>query len=765
MGIKINGTTWDISGLSENAATITTEYAGPPTVQFIYVENYDDNTSSSDKTEDILATKSGASYVAVSTKLTNNVTLTFTGVSNVLFSMTSVTGLSGSDVTDGKTVAKGKSGNVEATFSSGCSAIVYNGRGEAAEMVTNSAINLAGSSGSYFKATLASPLAEGDIITSSNTSGSFYVYHAASNSNSQTIPYTIPANSDFIGKKEIYVYKYNQNSFSTFTVTRPKTINSQTLGGVKEGETTLAETTDYTVSENTITLTEAHKAAVAPTNIKLINHITYDDNTSENQDVDVTLTMNGEYHEGTATIGTITYTVKVPVDATTPAAELSSSNGSINLTESWKTGSVNFTLTGVNLTNGTYNVTADVEGATINPTSFTVADGSVSQAFTITSTATTAATTVFTIGEAGMGVTPLTYTLTYSQSSPKRTLSQTNVTGATTWDWTKSGGASIQLDENTIPANGAEFLLAELPEITNDATFNSQALKVVCQWPNRGTDYYFQGNSVKFTTTVPGTVQVWFSNTSNRDDSPQNRRFLYVNGTNSNVYTLNQTFTNTAAMSVGAGEVVINAFTGEETPAVTMVRINKIVFTAFKTITLNAKGYTTYSDREDFTVSGANVKAYKMALDTENETLAGTEVTSAIPAGAGILLKGDANGEVTITYTDGATALEGNSLKGTTQADGTLVTKGSNTYYVLSGNTFMTYTGDAFAANKAYFEVEGSSSARSFSIVFDGETTGIADISSKTDAVSGEYFDLQGRRVAQPTKGLYIVNGKKMVVK
>ena len=28
-----------------------------------------------------------------------------------------------------------------------------------------------------------------------------------------------------------------------------------------------------------------------------------------------------------------------------------------------------------------------------------------------------------------------------------------------------------------------------------------------------------------------------------------------------------------------------------------------------------------------------------------------------------------------------------------------------------------------------------------------------------------EYFDLQGRKVAQPQKGLYIVNGKKVIIK
>jgi hypothetical protein len=49
----------------------------------------------------------------------------------------------------------------------------------------------------------------------------------------------------------------------------------------------------------------------------------------------------------------------------------------------------------------------------------------------------------------------------------------------------------------------------------------------------------------------------------------------------------------------------------------------------------------------------------------------------------------------------------------------------------------------------------------------EGETTGIIEMedvrSQKADV--NAVFDLQGRRVAQPTKGLYIVNGKKIVIK
>jgi hypothetical protein len=48
---------------------------------------------------------------------------------------------------------------------------------------------------------------------------------------------------------------------------------------------------------------------------------------------------------------------------------------------------------------------------------------------------------------------------------------------------------------------------------------------------------------------------------------------------------------------------------------------------------------------------------------------------------------------------------------------------------------------------------------------FDDETTGVDDVRSKMSDGRSEYFNLAGQRVAQPTKGLYIVNGKKYVIK
>ena len=65
--------------------------------------------------------------------------------------------------------------------------------------------------------------------------------------------------------------------------------------------------------------------------------------------------------------------------------------------------------------------------------------------------------------------------------------------------------------------------------------------------------------------------------------------------------------------------------------------------------------------------------------------------------------------------------------------------------------------------NKAYLEFNEEINAPILGI--DGEgTTGIKAIDNSQLTIDNVY-DLQGRRVAQPTKGLYIVNGRKVVIK
>ena len=532
-----------------------------------------------------------------------------------------------------------------------------------------------------------------------------------------------------------------------------------------------AATNSYNIDETTITLSDDIEALSTPSNVKLVKTTSYDDESTEDADVAVTFdgTVTSGYFIGTASIGltgSVTdYTVRVKKNLT-PTATLSETSGSIALTESWKTGFKTVTLAGANLTDGTYNVTADVAGVTISPSTFTITDGAVEQEFTLTSTATTAASTVITFGTSSIGVAAPTYTLSYSQSATKRSASQTDVTGSTTWDWTKSGGASIELTASTIPANGEEFIMAELPEITNDANFNSQALKIACQWPNRGTSYYFQGNTIKFTTTVPGTVQVWFSNTSNRSDTKANRRFLYINGTNSDVYTLDQTFTNTEATAVDAGEVIINAFTGEDTPAATMVRINKIVFTETVPVsTLADRNYASYvpTKKLDF-ASADGITAYIATGLNAGETAVVLQEVDVVDAGTPIIVKTDTKGatvNVPVTTAAPTDASENKLVAG----DGT-TSYDAGTYYYLANDQFHLATSGTLQSGKAYLQISGSLAPQlAISFGNEGGTTGIGDAVKSDELRDMNYYNLAGQRVAQPTKGLYIVNGKKVVMK
>ena len=79
-----------------------------------------------------------------------------------------------------------------------------------------------------------------------------------------------------------------------------------------------------------------------------------------------------------------------------------------------------------------------------------------------------------------------------------------------------------------------------------------------------------------------------------------------------------------------------------------------------------------------------------------------------------------------------------------------------------AGPKFSKSTGGTLAAGKAYL-VLSSPEARIVTMKFDGEATGISEL--KSVAEDGTLYNLNGVRVSQPTKGLYIQNGKKIVVK
>ena len=75
-----------------------------------------------------------------------------------------------------------------------------------------------------------------------------------------------------------------------------------------------------------------------------------------------------------------------------------------------------------------------------------------------------------------------------------------------------------------------------------------------------------------------------------------------------------------------------------------------------------------------------------------------------------------------------------------------------------------------FSAGKAYLQIPTAwlpnAGKRSLSIRFDnGTTTDIEEIENESVCEQNVYYDLQGRKVVNPTNGIYIINGKKVFIK
>ena len=76
-----------------------------------------------------------------------------------------------------------------------------------------------------------------------------------------------------------------------------------------------------------------------------------------------------------------------------------------------------------------------------------------------------------------------------------------------------------------------------------------------------------------------------------------------------------------------------------------------------------------------------------------------------------------------------------------------------------------TTTSFTVGANAAYLPANFDGSGARFFSLFDDDATGIQNLTPALSEGEGVVYNLRGQRVAQPTKGLYIVNGKKVIIK
>lgn len=425
---------------------------------------------------------------------------------------------------------------------------------------------------------------------------------------------------------------------------------------------------------------------------------------------------------------TVTYPSK------TPSVSVDVEAASVKLSPYATTKTAKVKLTGNNLTSGT--VTAafanEVTGLSVSPASATVTDGVVSQDFTITYTSEADVieavnNLVFTAADDSKTATvAVTYAAKITKTTPA------NVTASTTWDWSTLPNTEICLSDgtNNLPANGEDFTMCDVETLVAPAIFNASALTLNGQYVYRNANSakFFQGNSIKFTALVPGTVEVTFANTGNNAG-----RSVSING---NVDTEKTATTNTTYATVSAeveaGEILIKGVLTSDTESAKMLRISKVVFTASASAdivaNLNASGYATFSSAKNVKINGAQV--YTAELFGTTITCHKVE-SNVVPAYTGVLLYSEtASGQyAAVECAESNEIYPTNSLKATTTSTGVAAKESS---LVLFGDTFVTFSGEAFAAGKAYLPYT-TSSAKSFTIVFDDNDTPTA-IAGVTEA-------------------------------
>ena len=216
----------------------------------------------------------------------------------------------------------------------------------------------------------------------------------------------------------------------------------------------------------------------------------------------------------------------------------------------------------------------------------------------------------------------------------------------------------------------------------------------------------------------------------------------------------------------------------------TSVLITNATFTESVPATMGAYGYTTFASTWplDLTSLPGGLKAYYVTtegISKANSKVTMTEAMGTVAAGTGLMLKGTANAEYSIPVAATGTDLSStNKLIGCTS--NTNITSSTSNYenfyvlvntetqaelqnisaYVTSGNTV------TIPAGKAYLDATGVSNAKSRLIIaFDEEAAGIESIKEIPAYSDNEYYNLSGQRVTNPHKGVYILNGKKVLVK
>jgi hypothetical protein len=278
-----------------------------------------------------------------------------------------------------------------------------------------------------------------------------------------------------------------------------------------------------------------------------------------------------------------------------------------------------------------------------------------------------------------------------------------------------------------------------------------------------------------FNASVAGTCYVLLKETGTPNNNFRGRIHFWDGTTLKNMASSNVP-TGTDAGSLYEIKYNVNAagsyFIGATSNSFSIYAIRFVPSDVKKTVYIGATGYATFGNNTGshlYIPSG--LTAYAAKPGTNSVTLTALE---GIPQTAGVVLKGETNTNYSFKASATTYSVENNYMKRVTD-DATLAqTEGdpvNHWNYILAddGGTpkfFLVDGTSTIAKDKAYLNSNKDLTAagsRGVSIIFADEATGIEAVT--TQQGDGQWYNLQGQKVAQPAKGLFIKNGKKVIIK
>lgn len=595
----------------------------------------------------------------------------------------------------------------------------------------------------------------------------------------------------------VYIYSDNNIKIYAITVTTKRDLISEAITGVTINETPVSIEDLTTLIEKKNLILDQAIYQTAPTVI-FTNTKTYSDNSSKTENITAEMTEDADFFIATAVIGGDTYTIKVGRDKSVKSNDATLKSLNVN----------NEPINGFNAETLTYDVELPV-GTTEIPTvaaeaSSTVAKVDITQATELPGTATVVVT-------AEDGVTTSTYTINFTVSKGSSEKELTKAMFSNGFDgFIKDNiveayymeGTEVPTLNATVSDKATYSVSGDVLTVTaEDGTTAEYTIKLEPVAPYTGLGRVFDGTEsgwiktgYSFDAATGADSKGWkFSKNvdevgNKRITDGRNRLYFFVDACNSitlktaqgiksdrniAVYVNNvKNSSITKALKYNAnGTAGITIQCDKNMPCMVAVVSNQtggdggfgeivVDKDAPASITLNSYGYNTYSNANTVTVTGA--VAYTCTVNNETKKVMLKELGTVVPAGQGVLLKGEANGTVSFAFGGEEPVIAQNDFQPVLKA---VATPADKAIYVLYGNQFKKYTGATLVANKAYIELGAGTAAAALSIEWDGGTTGIGGIEESVVDDNVPVYNLNGQRVDMNTKGIIIKNGKKIINK